>query len=271
MTTIREPAVAGMFYPADAGTLGRMVDDYLAAAAPGEGPAPKAIVAPHAGYPYSGPVAASVYRAVAPRRDTIRRVVLLGPAHRVPFRGLALPDVDALRTPLGDIPVDADGIAAIADLPQVGNLAVAHAREHSLEVQLPFLQRALGEFRIVPLVVGEAEPDEVAEVLDRLWGGPETLVVISSDLSHFHDEATAQRLDGATSRAIEELRPDAIGFDSACGRTPLNGLLTVARRRGLIAKTLDRRTSADTAGSPEQVVGYGAYAFIEPGTSEVAA
>ncbi len=271
MTTIRRPAVAGMFYPAEADALRRMVDDELAAAPAPGGPPPKAIVAPHAGYPYSGPVAATVYRAVAPLRDQVRRVVLLGPAHRVPFRGMALPGADAMRTPLGDVAVDADAVTAIAGLPQVGELAAAHAQEHSLEVQLPFLQRTLGDFRVVPLVVGEADTEEVAEVLERLWGGPETLIVVSSDLSHFHDEATAQRLDSATSRAIEALRPEAIGFDNACGRIPLGGLLTVARRRGLEARTLDRRTSADTAGTPERVVGYGAYAFTEPDSAGEAA
>ncbi|MFP4182416.1 MAG: AmmeMemoRadiSam system protein B [Thiohalospira sp.] len=261
---VREPAVAGMFYPAEAEALRGMVDKYLEAApAPAEAP-PKALIAPHAGLPYSGPVAATAYRTVAPLRGTVKRVVLLGPSHRVPFRGLAAPDADALRTPLGDIPVDTDALAGIADLPDVGVLDAAHAAEHSLEVQLPFLQEVLGDFRIVPLVVGDADPETVAAVLERLWGGPETLIVVSSDLSHFHDYATANRLDEATARAITTLHPERVDHDGACGFHPVRGLLTSARRHGLTGELLDRRNSGDTAGPRDQVVGYGAFAFHEP-------
>ncbi|SFC94148.1 hypothetical protein SAMN05660831_00168 [Thiohalospira halophila DSM 15071] len=261
---IRQPAVAGMFYPDDADALRSMVRDYLAEASAPTGEPPKAIIAPHAGLPYSGPVAATAYRTVAPLKETVRRVVLLGPSHRVPFRGLAAPDAEQLRTPLGDIPVDTDALAEIAELPDVGMLDAAHAAEHSLEVQLPFLQEVLGDFRIVPLVVGDADPDTVAAVLERLWGGPETLIVISSDLSHFHDYATANRIDEATAQAIATLHPERVDHEGACGFHPVRGLLTSARNHGLTGEVLDRRNSGDTAGPRDQVVGYGAFAFHEP-------
>lgn len=260
MNTVRHPAVAGMFYPAEPEKLQTTVKDYLSAA-DATGPVPKAIIAPHAGYVYSGPVAASAYARIVPGRDTITRVVLLGPAHRAPLWGLALPSVDSLATPLGKIPVDKDAVAKIAGLPQVQVMDEAHSQEHSLEVHLPFLQMVLESFGLVPLAVGEAKPDEVAELLEILWGGPETLIVISSDLSHYHDYETASRMDEATSRAIEQLRPQDIKYDQACGRNPVNGLLTVARKRGMSAKTIDLRNSGDTAGSRDQVVGYGAYVF----------
>lgn len=237
-----------------------MVQGYLDEA-PRATPVPKAIVAPHAGYVYSGPIAASAYARIAPAREVITRVVLLGPSHRLPFWGLALPSVDALATPLGEVPIDKRAIAEITDLRQVHTLDGAHAAEHSLEVHLPFLQTVLAHFAVVPLAVGEANPQEVGEVLERLWGGPETLIVVSSDLSHYHDYETARRLDEATSRAIEELRPEDIAYEQACGRNPLNGLLHVARVRGLHARTIDLRSSGDTAGPRDRVVGYGAYVF----------
>jgi AmmeMemoRadiSam system protein B len=261
MTSTRPPAVAGTFYPADAAELRRVVTGLLAeAAATGAGPPPRAIVGPHAGYVYSGAVAASAYAALA-SSPAFRRVVLLGPAHRLAFEGLALPSHAAFRTPLGDVPVDATARQALADLPQVRVLDAAHAREHGLEVHLPFLQVALGPAAIVPLVVGEAGAAAVGAVIERLWDGPQTLVVVSSDLSHYHDYATACRLDAATSRAIEALRYDDLDEGSACGRAPLRGLLWVAARRGLTARTLDLRNSGDTAGPRDRVVGYGAYAF----------
>ena len=189
-------------------------------------------------------------------------MVLLGPSHRVPFRGIAAPTVDYFRTPLGDIPIDRQAIQAITDLPQVSLRDDAHAWEHSLEVHLPFLQRVLGDtFTLVPLVVGDATYEEVEEVLNRLWDGDETLIVISSDLSHYHDYVTARRLDTATSAAIEALDPYAIDYEQACGRIPVGGLLLAARDHGLHARTLDLRNSGDTAGPRDQVVGYGAYAF----------
>ncbi|RRQ20877.1 AmmeMemoRadiSam system protein B [Thiohalobacter thiocyanaticus] len=261
MSQIRQPAVAGMFYPDDPAVLRRQVRDLLAAAESPTEPPPKAIIAPHAGYVYSGPVAASVYGRLGRARDHIRRVVLLGPSHRVPFHGLAAPSSEAFRTPLGDIPVDTEAIAGLRDFPQVQVRDDAHALEHSLEVQLPFLQEVLGEFRLIPLVVGDASYAEVREVLDHLWGGEETLIVISSDLSHYHDYDTARALDRATSVAIEALAPERIDYDHACGRTPVGGLLQAARARGLHAHTLDLRNSGDTAGPRDRVVGYGAYAI----------
>ncbi|MCW9058297.1 MAG: AmmeMemoRadiSam system protein B [Gammaproteobacteria bacterium] len=257
---IRNPAVAGMFYPGEAGELHRQVQGYLreAASAPHN---PKAIIVPHAGYIYSGPVAATAYASLVPRRGRIERVVLLGPSHRVPLEGMAVSSVEFFATPLGDIPIDREAVKHLLTLPQVKVMDEAHLLEHSLEVQLPFLQEILGEFRLIPLVVGDSSPDEVAEVLELLWGGEETLLVISSDLSHYQDYETARRLDRATSDAIEALAPQRIHYDDACGRNPVNGLLLAARRRGLHASTLDLRNSGDTAGPRDRVVGYGAYVF----------
>lgn len=260
MASVRNPAVAGLFYPNDPRELRGMLADYLDAVGAAD-PAPKAIIAPHAGYVYSGPIAATAYARLKSARGRITRVVLLGPAHRVGFNGLALSSADHFMTPLGRIAVDQEAIKKISRLPQVHVMDAAHAQEHSLEVHLPFLQEVLGEFSLVPLVVGDAGPEEVGEVLDLLWGGPETLIVVSSDLSHYHDYHSAQQLDRATSQAIEQLRPEDIQYDHACGRNPVNGLLHVARRRGLKAKTIDLRNSGDTAGSHDRVVGYGAYVF----------
>lgn len=266
MSPVRRPAVAGSFYPANAQQLRRMIADYLQAVRV-SGPTPKAIIAPHAGYIYSGPVAASAYAPLATARALIRRVVLLGPAHRVPFRGLAASSATGFATPLGTVPVDREALAQVLTLPQVRVLDEAHAQEHSLEVQLPFLQEVLTDFSIVPLVVGDAAPADVSAVLDVLWDGAETLIVVSSDLSHYYDYDTAQRLDQATSRAIEQLRLQDIQAEQACGRIPVQGLLHAARTHGLRVRTLDLRNSGDTAGPRDAVVGYGAYALIEHDTA----
>ncbi|MEE8333953.1 MAG: AmmeMemoRadiSam system protein B [Alphaproteobacteria bacterium] len=259
MNQMRKPAVAGSFYPAAPDALRAAVADFLKGADTPDAPAPKAIIAPHAGYIYSGAVAASAYVRIAARASAIRRVVLLGPAHRVGFRGIALPGVDAFETPLGSIPLDLDAIALIEPLPQIVTRADAHAQEHSIEVHLPFLQQLLGAFSLVPLVVGDAEPAEIEQVIELLWGAEETLIVVSSDLSHFQDYATAQNMDRATSAAIEAMTPDEIGYDDACGRLPIAGLLRAASKHGLHAKTIDLRNSGDTAGPRDNVVGYGAY------------
>lgn len=261
MPSVRPPAVAGTFYPADRRQLKAMIQGFLQNS-DGSGPIPKAIIAPHAGYIYSGPVAASGYRRLQPGRSTLTRVVLIGPSHRVGFRGLAVSSADSFATPLGEIPLDRDEIERILSLPFVQVLDKAHALEHSLEVHLPFLQEALDRFSLIPIVVGDAEPAEVAEVIDLLWDGDETVIVISSDLSHYHDYATARRMDRATSDAIEALQPERIGFHDACGRLPVGGLLLETRKRGLRAETIDLRNSGDTAGSKDSVVGYGAYVVV---------
>jgi AmmeMemoRadiSam system protein B len=258
---VRPPAVAGAFYPESPRGLAEAVRSYLDAAKAPAGPIPKAVIAPHAGYVYSGPVAAAAYNRIAAAREQIERVVLLGPAHRVPVAGLAAPDAYAFATPLGNVPIDQTAIEAIVTLPFVDVHHKAHEFEHSLEVHLPFLQTVLGAFSLVPLVVGDATPEEVAQVLELLWGGPETLIVVSSDLSHYHDYSTARKMDAATSRAIENLQPNDIRYDDACGRAPVQGLLVAARQHGLHARTLDLRNSGDTAGPRDAVVGYGAWAF----------
>lgn len=260
MLTVRQAAVAGTFYPADAGELAEMVDQFMAGAK-GNGGMPKAIIAPHAGYVYSGPIAASAYTHLVGGRETVQHVILLGPAHRVALRGLAASSAQAFATPLGDVPIDQEALANVLDLPQVRIWDEAHAFEHSLEVHLPFLQRLYKQFSIVPLVVGEASAEEVSEVLGSLWGGPETAVVISSDLSHFHDYTRAQHLDQATAQAIMALDGQALQYESACGRNAIRGLLDVARARGLNGRLVDLRNSGDTSGSRSRVVGYGAFVF----------
>lgn len=262
METIRTPVVAGMFYPADPGELQTQLQGFLGGIAT-QSPVPKAIIAPHAGYIYSGPIAATVYARLHALRDTIRRVVLLGPSHRVGFQGIAASEMSCFATPLGRITVDRAGLQDILSLPKVGFLEQAHALEHSLEVHLPFLQQVLGSFSLAPLVVGEASPEQVGIVLEALWGGPETLIVISSDLSHYLDYHAAREMDIVTSDAIEALRFEDIDYHHACGRNPINGLLWLARRRGLLGHTVDLRNSGDTAGPRDRVVGYGAYAFYE--------
>ncbi len=263
MSSIRPAAVAGFFYPADAGTLARDVAAMLAQAHPAVGAAvPKAIIAPHAGYVYSGPIAASAYVTLRPARDRIRRVVLLGPTHRTPVRGLAVPAATAFASPLGTVAIDRDAIARVADLPQVVVSDSVHALEHSLEVHLPFLQSVLDSFSLVPFAVGRASPEEVAEVLDRLWGGEETLILVSSDLSHYLPYAVARETDRKTVDSILNLDA-AIDHEQACGGTPVNGLLLAARRHGLHPHVLDLRNSGDTAGDRNRVVGYCSVAFDE--------
>lgn len=259
MSQIREPAVADYFYPSASDELTSAVDAYLDAVPPAAaGPAPKALIVPHAGYLYSGPVAATAYARLSTARESVRRVVLMGPCHRIPVNGLALSSADFFRTPLGDIPIEHVS-AATMSLPGVLVSDRAHQSEHSLEVHLPFLQRVLDAFTLIPVAVGEATPEHVAGLLDALWGGPETLIVISSDLSHYlrYDEAVVT--DRGTCTAIERLDPDAIGPEDACGCFAIRGLLLQAKRRGLRVTTVDLRNSGDTAGARGQVVGYGAW------------
>ncbi len=269
MPTIRPAAVAGMFYPDSAVVLKQTLIDLLAQSRPAKlSHLPKALIVPHAGYIYSGAVAASAYALLGELRSRIRRVVLLGPTHRVYVRGLALPESECFATPLGDVSLDREGMRRLEGLPQVTRSAAAHQMEHSLEVQLPFLQQVLGDFQLLPLAVGEATAEEVAEVLEHVWGGNETLIVISSDLSHFLPDALARKVDGGTVEAILALDPH-LSHEQACGATPVNGLILAAKRHGLHPVSLDVRNSSDTAGDPERVVGYAAFAFMpEPDTDQ---
>ena len=222
---------------------------------------PKALIVPHAGYIYSGPIAASAFAQLKELKHIVKRVILLGPCHRVPLRGLATSSADYFETPLGTIRIDREAIKQIASLPQVEEFDLTHQQEHSLEVQLPFLQEILDDFSLVPLVVGEASAEDVSEVIDTLWGDEETLIVISSDLSHYHDYNTARAMDTKTCHAIENMNPSDIHYDQACGRNPVTGLLVAAKKHGLQVTTLDLRNSGDTAGDKSSVVGYGAWAL----------
>ncbi len=250
---VRVPAVAGMFYPSDPDELRMQIGGFLAEAESHKGSSPKAVIVPHAGTVYSGPIAASAYALIQP--EGIERVVLIGPSHHVFFHGMAASSAELWRTPLGDVPLERFDSIPVND--------AAHELEHSLEIQLPFLQIVLGDFQLIPTVVGDAAKEEVAEVLDLLWGGPETLIVISSDLSHYESYERACEKDRATSQAIVDLDPRGLEPDNACGLVPVSGLLHLARQKGLRAELLDLRNSGDTAGPKDQVVGYGAYAFYE--------
>jgi MEMO1 family protein len=260
---VRQPAVAGTFYAGQGAVLSNHVMTMLAAAKLGvdvSAGSPKAIIVPHAGYIYSGTTAALAYASLSSARKTIRRVVLLGPVHRVAVRGLALPGTDAFATPLGDIEIDQAAVAAIAPLRQVVVSPAAHAQEHSLEVQLPFLQAVLDDFKLVPLAVGDATPTEVTQVLEVLWGGPETLIVISSDLSHFLPYETAQQVDHETVETILNL-DDSLTHEQACGGTAINGLLLAAIHHQLKPQLLGLCNSGDTEGDKRRVVGYASFAF----------
>lgn len=267
MATFRPPAVAGAFYPGEAKALLGEVDELLDGVESLEVRFgyPKALIVPHAGYIYSGSTAAHAYSELTTARGLVKRVVLLGPVHRVAVKGLALPGVELFETPLGRIPVDAQAVRSLHGLPQVVVSAPAHAMEHSLEVQLPFLQRVLGDFSLVPLAVGDATSAQVAEVLERLWGGPETLIVISTDLSHYHEYETAQRIDNDTAERIARLE-GGLNHQQACGATPLNGLLSVAQKKGLTIRRLSVCNSGDTAGGRGRVVGYSAFTLDEGDT-----
>lgn len=257
MKRVRPPAVAGSFYPADPGVLRAQIAAYLekAAVVPAQ---PLAVIAPHAGYVYSGPIAASAYASLSARRNEIHRVVLIGPSHRVGFQGLALPDCDALATPLGEILLDQEGIQKIRRMPGVMTLDHAHNQEHSLEVQLPFLQSVLGDFTLVPLAAGSCAPDLIADVFEAL-ADPGTIFVISTDLSHFLPSVSARQKDAATAAAIEALQSENLGGREACGYVGVSGLLCYAKRHQLSVKAVDLRNSGDTAGEESRVVGYGSF------------
>lgn len=264
MPTVRPTAVAGAFYPASPAILNQDVDQLLAAVSnhQGEASQPKALIVPHAGYIYSGQTAANAYALLRPYANKIKRVVLLGPTHRVAVNGLALPSVQFFSTPLGAIALDQAACKQLQQLPQVVISDAAHAAEHSLEVQLPFLQKTLGNFTLVPLAVGNVSSEEVAAVLNLLWGGPETLILISSDLSHFHSYDEARQIDQNTVNTILQGRL-LHSYEQACGACPINGLLLAAQSHRLTAQLIDCCNSGDTAGDRTRVVGYAAFAFTE--------
>jgi AmmeMemoRadiSam system protein B len=261
MSQIRPAAVAGSFYPADPISLQDQLNGWLPEIPvdPAARPAPKAIISPHAGYIYSGEIAARAYSQLRPAHDQFHRVVLIGPAHRVGFRGIALPSSDQFATPLGQIPIDDDLRQRALELDEVITLDQAHQFEHCLEVQLPFLQRVLDDFTLLPMLAGQVAPSRIDQLLENLAMDRDTLIVISSDLSHFLDYDSARQSDTATATAIEQLAPEAIGEHQACGRLPIQGLLLFARRHGMQVERLDLRNSGDTAGPRHQVVGYGAW------------
>ncbi|MFC1602459.1 AmmeMemoRadiSam system protein B [Pseudomonadota bacterium] len=261
MGSVKHPAVAGLFYPNNPDELRSQIASFLAEGQAGRVEKPKALIAPHAGYIYSGATAGHAYAQLKSIANKIKHVVILAPSHHLAFPGIGYSSAEMFQTPIGNLKTNPDAIAAISALPQVNQTDEAFEKEHSIEVHLPFLQMALGEIQITPLLVSDAVGSEVAEVLEQLWGGDETLIVISSDLSHYLDYQHAQKLDREATQAIEQLEPNALASDHACGRTPISGLLIAARNHHLNAITLDLRNSGDTAGSHSQVVGYGAYAF----------
>lgn len=263
VTNHRPPAVAGMFYPGSASELEHSVESYLQQAqSESVKQRPKALIVPHAGYIYSAPVAANAYKQLLPYADEITQVILLGPSHRVPFNGIASSSAQAFDTPLGSISLNHRTIEKVNQLPFVIEYDAAHQQEHSLEVQLPFLQKVLPDFTLVPLVIGQANDEQVDQLIEYLWDEPNTLFLISSDLSHYLDYKTAQQYDFATMKAIEAMAPQKINYEQACGRTGVAGLLLAARNHHLKVKTLDIRNSGDTAGSKDQVVGYGSWVFV---------
>lgn len=260
--TIRPPAVAGSFYPADPDELKLQVNEFLRKIAPDDQKTPpKAIIAPHAGYIYSGPIAASVYARLQPWHDVIKRVILIGPAHRVPVEGLVTSSADCFATPLGEIPLDRDAIEQLLSLAQVDTLDEAHRQEHSIEVHLPFLQEILDDFTLVPLVFGRTQVDSIGEVLETFLNDRETLLVVSSDLSHFQDYSKASEMDQRAADAIYKLKPNELASDQACGQKAIQALLVTAKRHAFQPKLLDLRNSGDTAGTKDRVVGYGAFEF----------
>ncbi len=261
MKRVRPSAIAGSFYPADPRVLRSQIQSYLDGATSRRA-RPLAVIAPHAGYIYSGPIAASAYAALAARRNEIQRVVLIGPSHRVGFHGLALPDCDAFRTPLGDVPIDQKAVDKIRRLPGVQIFDRAHDDEHSLEVHLPFLQTVLPAVTLVPLAVGKCEPEIVADVFDAV-SGPETIFVVSTDLSHFLDWSSAREKDQATAKMVESLEYRALDGRAACGHVGVSGLLCYASRHGLAVEAVDLRNSGDTAGDKNRVVGYGSFIVEE--------
>ncbi|RPI15178.1 MAG: AmmeMemoRadiSam system protein B [Lysobacterales bacterium] len=264
VSRVRPPAVAGLFYPGDPAALRRLVESCISDARPSAGARiPRALIVPHAGYAYSGAVAGQAYRALRDSGARPARVVVAGPSHRVPMRGLAVSSLDAFETPLGKVPIDDAARQRLRELGLVGLSDAPHAVEHSIEVQLPFLQAVLGDrFVLLPVAIGLAPPEQVARALDAAWSDPDTLLVVSSDLSHHHTYDEARKLDAESGRSILDRRDD-LSDEQACGARGINGLMQLARRRGLVVELLDLRNSGDTAGDRSRVVGYGSYALYD--------
>jgi AmmeMemoRadiSam system protein B len=260
MVNIRKPNVAGQFYPDQTKVLSEMINKFLSEVHVNIKEKPKAIIVPHAGYTYSGPIAATAYATLLPYKESIKKVILLGPTHRMSFKGVAATMVDYFETPLGSIPID-HNIQEISSSQIVNVNETAYEMEHSIEVQLPFLQTVLNKFELLPLIVGDIEFIKVADIINNLWDSDETLIVVSSDLSHYKAYYSAQTLDTLTSSIIEKLAPNELQSEQVCGLIPIQGLLQVAKQKNIQVRTLDVRNSGDTSGSKENVVGYGAYFF----------
>jgi AmmeMemoRadiSam system protein B len=255
---IRETAVAGTFYEASEGALRLQLASLMAEVQAPAVDRPKVLIVPHAGYIYSGATAAQAYATVAHLSADITRVVLFGPAHSVHLQGMALPDTDAFATPLGMVPIDRESVLRACALPRVCLSDEAHRLEHSLEIQLPFVQTLLGEFSLVPVVVGHCTAQAVAVVMDALWGGPETLLIVSTDLSHFHTYEEASAIDKRTCQRLLDKDTSLDGHD-ACGAYALNGLMSSAHCEALKIQQLALCNSGDNAGNKDRVVGYGAF------------
>ncbi len=256
--SIRQAAVAGQFYPADKIQLQTQIDQLMATGKVQSGARPEALIVPHAGYVFSGRTAAQAYQSLISRRHEIKRVILFGPAHRVYLAGMALPSVDSFRTPLGDIPLDRENIARVATLPGVIESDEVHRLEHSLEVQLPFLQSILDDFLLIPVAVGDCDADTVASLLDSLWGGNDSLTIISTDLSHFHPYDVAEKIDASTCQKILDKSSNLTGKE-ACGARVLNGLMRSKHAQALDIELLACCNSGNTAGDKNRVVGYGSF------------
>jgi AmmeMemoRadiSam system protein B len=266
-SSVRPPAVAGLFYPDDERELRAAVSAYLAQQDVGTAAVPpKALIVPHAGYIYSGRIAAAAYATVARLRHAIRRIVLIGPSHRVYLRGMAVPAASSFATPLGKVEIDRALKSVLLQRSDVVEADAAHAQEHSLEVQLPFLQMLFEEFTLLPLVLGSIAPEHVAAALADVWGDAATLVLASSDLSHYHTYEQARLIDAVTSAAILRRQATLVG-EQACGSVGINGLLHLAGQRGLAVSEIARCNSGDTAGDRSRVVGYGAFAIHESGSA----
>jgi hypothetical protein len=260
---IRKPCVAGLFYPDDPERLDFTLNQLFESVPENlkTGYSPHAIIVPHAGYIYSGEIAASAYSSILKRVQDIKRVVILGPSHQLALNGAACPSATHFDTPLGRIPLDVEEIARLQAQGLIEINDAAHVREHSIEVQLPFLQHILSDFKIIPIVVGLEQAMPIAALLEPFWRAKDALIVVSSDLSHYLDYYDARKMDSDTSSAIEACRWQDISPTQACGCYPMRGLLQLAQEENSSVSCIDLRNSGDTAGDKSRVVGYGAYVF----------